>query len=163
SQLPFSGEYQASAMAVEHVTTDPNNLPMFVHRRVTPGFFAAAGIPLVHGALFDANAPGDVVLVDETAARTFWPGQDPIGRHIGRPWMDGMLVVTGVVGAVLDGALAGVAEPTVYTPLVQEPPTSAFLVIGAATGTAVLPGVRSALRELDPFVPLSDARTLGAL
>lgn len=163
SQLPFSGEYQASAMAVEHVTTDPNDLPMFVHRRVTPDFFAAAGIPVVRGALFDANAPGDVVLVDETTAQTFWPGQDPIGRRIGRPWLNEMLTVTGVVGAVLDGELAGRAEPTVYTPLVQDPPTSVFLVIGTTAGTTVLPGMRMALRELDPFVPLSDARTLDQL
>lgn len=55
SQLPFSGHLQLSAMAVENVTEDPNNLPMFVHRRVTPDVFDALGIPLRRGRLFDAG------------------------------------------------------------------------------------------------------------
>jgi putative ABC transport system permease protein len=166
SQLPFSGLNSGSAMAVEHVTTDPNDLPVFIHRRVTPEFFAALGIPLRRGRLFhdgDAATGTSVAIVDETAAREFWPGEDPIGRRLGRPWMNEQLVVIGVVGAVLDGELAGAAERTVYVPLPQEPPTSAFVIIGSSTGTAVVPGLRAALRDIDPAVPLSDVGTVRSL
>ncbi len=162
SQLPFSGEFEGSAMTIEHVTTDPNDLPVLIHRRVTPHFFEALGVPLRRGRPFtDADATGPpVAIIDETAARTFWPGEDPIGRRLGRPWLNEMLVIVGVAGAVLDGELTGAAEPTVYTPFAREPPRSAFLVINSASGSGVLPALRSALREIDPTVPLSDAATV---
>lgn len=167
SQLPFSGQLELSAMAVEHVTTDPNNLPMFVHRRVTPQLFEALGVPLRRGRLFEpADLDPDglpVALVDETAAREFWPGEDPIGKRLGRPWMNELLVVVGVVGSVLDGEMAGEAERTVYTPLAREPALSAFVVINSATGLRVLPPLRAAVREIDPTVPLSDVATVRSL
>lgn len=164
SQLPFSGHLQLSAMAVEHVTTDPNNLPMFVHRRVTTDAFDVLGIPLRRGRLFTAADQGAAVaLVDEAAAREFWPGEDPIGRRLGRPWMNEMLTVVGVVGSVLDGELAGAAERTVYTMLVQEPPGSAFILIAAAPGLGVVPGLRNVLRGIDATVPLSDVGTVSSL
>jgi putative ABC transport system permease protein len=167
SQLPFGGHLQLTAMLVEHVTPDPNDLPVFVHRRVTPQVFDALGIPLRSGRLLtEADALPDalaVAVVDETAAREFWPGEDPIGRRLGRPWMNEQLVVVGVVGAVLDGELAGAAERTVYTPLGREPPHSAFLVVHGAAGMGVVPTLRSALREIDPTVPLSDVSTVESL
>ena len=167
SQLPFSGHVQLSAMSVEHVTQDPNNLPMFVHRRVTPGMFEALGIPLRRGSLFTrADAAPDgirMAIVDEAAAREFWPGENPVGRRLGRPWLNEMMVVIGVVGAVLDGELAGEAQPTVYTPLAQEPPLSAFIVMNSGAGMNIVPTLRSALREIDATVPLSDVATVRTL
>jgi putative ABC transport system permease protein len=167
SQLPFSGHFQGTAMLVEHVTPDPNDLPIFVHRRVTPAFFDALGIPLLRGRLFteaDMDAGGaPVAIIDEAAAREFWPDEDPIGRRLGRPWLNELMVVVGVVGSVLDGELAGVPERTVYTPFGKEPPQSAFLVIGSATGTNILAGVRTALRDLDATVPMSDVGTVRSL
>jgi putative ABC transport system permease protein len=164
SQLPFSGHFRGSAMAVEHVTTDPNNLPMFIHRHVTPDFFAALGIPLRSGRPFHGGdaAPGvSVAIIDEAAAQEFWPGEDPIGRRLGRPWMNEQLVVVGVVGSVLDGELAGAAERTVYVPLPQEPPASAFVILSG--GPAMLPALRAVLREIDATVPLSDVGTVRSL
>jgi putative ABC transport system permease protein len=167
SQLPFSGHFQGTAMLVEHVTPDPNDLPIFVHRRVTPEFFDALGIPLLRGRLFtnaDMDADGaPVAIIDEVAAREFWPDEDPIGQRLGRPWMNELMVVVGVVGSVLDGELAAVPERTVYTPFGKEPPQSAFLVIGSATGTNIIGGVRTALRDLDATVPMSDASTVRSL
>jgi putative ABC transport system permease protein len=74
-----------------------------------------------------------------------------------------MMVVVGVVGAVLDGELAGEAERTVYTPLAQEPPFSAFVVMNSAAGMNVVPTLRRALRDIDPTVPLSDVTTVSSL
>jgi putative ABC transport system permease protein len=167
SQLPFSGHYQGSAMAVEHVTTDPNDLPMFVHRRVTPQTFDALGVPLMRGRLLTA-ADGEegalpVAIVDEAAAGEFWPGEDPIGKRVGRPWMNELLTVVGVVGSVLDGEMAGAAERTVYTPLAKEPPHSVFVVLNSAAGMGAVPALRGAVRELDPTVPVSDVGTVRSL
>jgi putative ABC transport system permease protein len=166
SQLPFSGHFTGTAMAVEHVTTDPNNLPLFSHRRVTPAFFSAVGIPLLRGRVFDAGdaaAGAAVAIVDETAAREFWPGEDPIGRRLGRPWLNEQLVVVGVVGAVLDGELGGAPAPTVYVPLPQEPPHTAWIVISGDAGAGAALALRTALRELDATIPLSDVGTIRSL
>jgi putative ABC transport system permease protein len=167
SQLPFSGHLQIGAMAVEHVTTDPNNLPVFIYRRVTPGFFEAVGIPLRQGRPFSSadGEPGalPVAIVDETAAREFWPGEDPIGKRLGRPWMNEQLVVVGVVGSVLDGNLAGEPERTVYMPLAVDPPHNAFVVLsGAGTGGAAAL-LRSVVRQIDPSVPVSEIATVRSL
>jgi putative ABC transport system permease protein len=164
SQLPFSGHFQGTAMLVEHVTPDPNNLPVFLHRRVTPHFFEALGVPLLRGRLFtEADMATDgapIAIVDEAAARAFWPGEDPVGRRLGRPWMNELLVVAGVVGSVLDGELAGTPEPTVYTPLPKEPPQNAFVIISSTTGLNIVPPLRAALREVNASVPLSDVGTV---
>jgi hypothetical protein len=67
-------------MLVEHVTRDPNDLPVFIYRRVTPDFFATTGVPLLQGRLLTEadGAPGALpaAVVDATAAREFWPDQD---------------------------------------------------------------------------------------
>ena len=163
SQLPFSSEFHGSAMAIEHVTTDPNDLPMLVHRRVTPEYFDALGVPLRSGRLFDENDMSSalpIAIVDEAAARAFWPGENPIGRRLGRPWLNEMLVVVGVVGSVLDGELTRSAEPAIYTPLGHEPTASAYLMLNGDAGLGALPGVRRALREIDRAVPFSDAATM---
>jgi putative ABC transport system permease protein len=167
SQLPFGGHLQLSAMAVEGVTLDPNDLPMFVHRRVTPGIFTALGVPLMRGRVFDAadGEPGalPVAIVDEAAAREFWPGEDPIGRRLGRPWMNESLTVVGVVGSVLDGELAGEADRTVYTPLGKEPAHTAFVVVNSARGPGIATAIRAAVLAIDSSVPLSDIATVRAL
>jgi putative ABC transport system permease protein len=167
SQLPFSGHLELSAMLVEHVTPDPNNLPVFIFRRVSPQLFDALGVTLRQGRLLtDADAaPGalPVAVIDETTAREFWPGESPLGRRLGRPWMNEMLTVVGVVDAVLDGQLAGTAERTVYVPLAKDPPQRAFLVINSAAGMGSIPALRSVLRDIDPTVPLSDVGTMSGL
>src|SRR6185436_8382830 len=71
----------------------------------TPGAFEALGVPLLSGRHFDArdvaSAPM-VAIVDETAAKAHWPGQDPIGRRIRYYGPDSVtwLTIVGVVGAV---------------------------------------------------------------
>lgn len=166
-QLPFSGHLTLTAMLVDGVTEDPNNLPVFMHRRVTPDVFDALGIRLLRGRLLTEadGAAGalPVAVVDATTAAEMWPGEDPIGRRLGRPWLNEQLTVVGVVGAVLDGDLAGSPERTVYAPLPADPPQTAFIVVHAASGTGILPALRTLLRDLDASVPLSDVGTLGML
>jgi putative ABC transport system permease protein len=166
-QLPFSGHLALNAMFVEGVTEDPNNLPVFMLRRATPELFDALGIRLLRGRLLEeADAlPGalPVAVVDETAVRAMWPDDDPIGRRLGRPWLNEQLTVVGVVSAVLDGNLAGTPEQTVYAPFALEPPQAAFIVVHAAAGPGVVPALRGLLRDIDPAVPLSDVGTLSTL
>jgi hypothetical protein len=97
--------------------------PEVDYQRATPGYFETMGIPLRRGRLFtDADrdgAPG-VVIVSETAARRFWPGDDPVGRHVFLGSRDPLTVI-GIVGDVRGRTLARAAVPEVYRPWLQSP------------------------------------------
>jgi predicted permease len=101
------------------------------YRRVGPGYVEAMRMPVVKGRSFtaaDARGAPDVVLVNETAARLFWRGADPLGRSIyttsGRP-----LTVVGVVGDIRSEGLDRAAVPEVYRCRLQEPLGGAIVVV----------------------------------
>ncbi|HKV64141.1 MAG TPA: ABC transporter permease [Candidatus Acidoferrum sp.] len=88
-------------------------------RVADPGYFPAMGIPLLAGRVFtehDNAGSARVVLVNETLARTFWPNQNPIGRHITMkdwgPPLTGEIV--GVVGDVKTNGLDAEVGPMIY-------------------------------------------------
>jgi hypothetical protein len=104
--------------------------PQAKSRSVSPGFFAALGVPLLAGRDFtDADRDGSerVVIVSRTLADRTFPGQDPLNRHL--MWTDGIMKFIGVstdprriVGVVAD--IDEKIEPrpitTVYHPFAQE-------------------------------------------
>lgn len=164
SQLPFDGETEMTALFLKGVTKDVNSLPTFSRRRVTPGFFSSLGIPLLRGRAFNASDRADaprVTIIDETAARRFWPGQDPVGQVVGFPWVDTWMTVVGVVKAVRNNDLAGAPEPTYYVPFAQDPSTVAELVLRTSLpAAAVGREMRRIVDKVDAGVPVSDVRSM---
>ncbi len=121
---------------------------------VDPGYFAALGIPLLHGRDFtvhDNRAGGRVAIVNESFARNLWPGQNPVGQTFvaGRTG----LLPREVVGVVRDAAMVGDHirwEPMFYLPLRQEPAGDLMLIVNPrrSPGQLVTP-VREALHRMD--------------
>ncbi|HJU65307.1 MAG TPA: ABC transporter permease, partial [Gemmatimonadaceae bacterium] len=135
-------------------------------RSVTPGFFAALGVPLVRGRGFtESDGPGapDVAIIDETMAARFWPGQDPIGKQLivydSTRWE-----VVGVVGALRQFTLDREPEPTLYLPRRRSQEwisTGATVVVRTAGDPLSLaPAVRAAVRSVDADIPVSDLRPI---
>ncbi|MGH7574285.1 MAG: ADOP family duplicated permease [Longimicrobiales bacterium] len=155
------------AAAVEHVTTDADELPTFNFRPISPNFFRVLEIPLLAGRAFTAADRADappVAIVDEIAARRFWPGEDPVGKRVGRPWMNEWLTIVGVVGAVKNGDLTAEPLPSIYVPFAQDPGESSTLAIRADRSAGDLAAiVRSAVQEANPEIPVSDVRSLEGL
>jgi putative ABC transport system permease protein len=132
------------------------------YRAVSAGYFAAMGIPLIHGRLFEKsdgpNAP-HVAVVSESLAKRYWPNEDPIGKQIQYGNMDGdlhPLTIVGIVGDVRDNGLDRDPRPTAYTNYFQRPAaTSEFSVVARAYGD--IAGLTSAMRRearaLNPEVP----------
>jgi predicted permease len=126
------------------------------------GYFAAMGVPLLRGRLFQdsdgADAPHAAV-ISQTMARRFWPNEDPIGRQIQYGNMDGdvrLLHVVGVVGDVRDGGLDSEPRPVVYANYFQRPAAAAdFSIVAQARGdaAALTDAMRREARALNPEMP----------
>jgi predicted permease len=139
--------------------------PLAELRLVTPGYLRALGIPLVRGRAFteaDRDGAAPVVLVNQSAARRYWGGADPVGSQIA--WGDSArrLTVVGVVGDVRQNGLDRGAEEEVYRPVAQAAFTSGMLVVRTAGDPrGVEARARAAVAALDPTVPVDRVRTLA--
>jgi predicted permease len=103
-----------------------------------------------------------VAIVNETLARRFWPGQDPIGKRFSLGSSEAPLL--SIVGVAENGKYAGLNEdpqPFVHVPIYQS--YSGSMTVVARTDSEpelLLASLRAEVRELDPEIPLFDARTL---
>jgi len=134
-------------------------------RVVTDGYFEAAGIPLRLGREFaetDRAASERVVVINETLARTLWPGQNPLGQVI---TADGGRTVVGVVADVRHAALEKAGGSEMYLPMRQ---TADYAAMELVVRTALPPdglaaGIRAALRPIDPNLPVREFVTFQDL
>ena len=132
----------------------------------TPGYFPTLGIGLVRGRLFNDQDRADrpkVVLVNETAARRFWPNADPVGKTLtlGQGGFENGAEVVGVVSDVRYSAIETAADPDVYIPIFQSPPSRVHLFVRSQSRPESLVAVlKSELAALDRNLPLSEIRTV---
>ena len=132
---------------------------------MSDGYFEAAGIPLRSGREFterDRASSERVVVVNETLARTLWPGQNPVGQMI---TTDGGRRVVGVVADVRHAALEKAGGSEMYLPMRQ---TGDYAAMQLVVRTALPPdslaaGIRTALRPIDPNLPVREFVTFQDL
>jgi putative ABC transport system permease protein len=128
---------------------------------VSPNYFRAMGIRLVAGRVFDTRdrdgAPR-VAIVSQAMARLCWPDRDPIGKRLTMVDPPKWMTVVGVVGDVRQWSLSDTPEPSMYLPLLQSPPRSAFLVIHTG-GPVSATDVAGAVRAIDHGEPVASTRT----
>jgi predicted permease len=138
----------------------------------TPDYFRALDIPLLRGRLFDETdlpTSPHVAIVNETAARRFWPGEDPIGKRVAWGGMDkygpAPLTVVGVVGDARDESLKQETHPAIYMNFFQRPARArdADLIVKARTDVARLPGLlREEFKTADASLPVR-MQTMGSV
>jgi predicted permease len=135
---------------------------------VSPDYFATLGVPLHAGRSFDATdrwGSRRVVILNETAARMLWPGEQAVGRklQLGTAGLNGEVdgEVVGVVGDVRYRRLEQAAAPEAYLPALQAgyARTTVFLRT-SGDPLAVVPALRSAVRAVDDDLPIYLVRTL---
>jgi putative ABC transport system permease protein len=131
----------------------------------SPEYFRTMQIPLIRGRWFSKSEPADspkVVVVNETSARRYWPGEDPIGKRIGLG-IDGWqrAEVIGVVGDVLYGRMDQQPQPDAYVSYLQSPPDDMLLFLRTASDpTAFANAVRREVRALNKDLPVYDIKTM---
>jgi putative ABC transport system permease protein len=136
-------------------------------RAVTPGYLETLRIPLRSGRLFtsgDGRGGAPVAVVTETAAREFWPGEDPIGKrlrlHVGISGREPEREVVGVVADIKLRTLEGTVPAVVYVPHAQYVSDNMTIFLrSAAAPMSVLPIVKGQLNALDSQLALTRIRT----
>ena len=166
SQLPLGGNMDMYGVHVEGKSLpNPEEDPSADRYSITPGYLRAMRIPVLRGREFDqhdiATSPM-VALVNESMARQFWPGEDPIGKRFRMgdtkgPWK----TVVGVVGDVLHKGLDAPHTIQVYLPNTQFTDSMVILAVRTSNEPAsIAAAVRSEIAALDPQVPVSEVATM---
>lgn len=169
-QLPLNGTSWSSQFQAEGWPPDRVGFEI-LHRRADRGYFEALGIPLVRGRLFE---PGDrpdgplVVVINERFAEEHFPGEDPIGQRIAYDRAAGpestWYEIVGIVGNQQQTTPREPARAEVFEHSGQDWGRSNWLVVrGSADVAAMLPVVRSTLREIDPLIPMAAAQSLRSV
>jgi putative ABC transport system permease protein len=137
------------------------------HKSITPGYLAAAGLPILKGRDFgsqDSASGQPVVIVNQTLARTYFADSDPIGQRLAFRRPSATTVWRTIVGVAADEKQDGLAEevkPEVYDPHTQDSSNGmSFIVRSAGDPIALLPAVRREIAALDGGIALYNVRTL---
>ena len=155
-------------ISVPGYTPAPGETMIFNLNGIAPGFLAAMEIPLVLGRPFDARDATDaapVAIVNQMFSRKFFGESSPIGRILrfgGRNPTDKPADIT-IVGVAGNAKYTGVREATaatIYMPAAQMlEGTANYYVRALADAASVVPGIRAAVREIDPTLPVIDLHT----
>lgn len=166
--LPLAGD-RSWEIAAKGKFYERGHFPEGFIRIVSEGYFQAMGIPLEAGRAFsaaDTEASEPVAIINETSARTLWPGRNPVGQIVigegsGNP---GRRVV-GVVSDVRHRSLEQNSGCELYFPISQREESGAtYLVVRTPLPPAALaPSLRAALHPIAPGLSTNEFRTLEEL
>ena len=139
---------------------------------ITPGYFRLFGVTPMRGRLFGVNEGGSgerAVVVNEACARTFWPGEDPIGRRCRFEDSENTPQWHTVIGVVPDACQAGVGQalhqPGAYLLIDAEAASyrTNLLLVARGDPLSYVRPLQAILHELAPDQPFQSILTVGAL
>jgi putative ABC transport system permease protein len=141
----------------------PGEGPDVGWRVVTPGSFAALGVPLHEGRPFDATdnaAARRVAIVNQTLARRYFPN-GAVGRRLLLSANGPPVEIVGVLSDLRHDGPARLPQPELYVPAAQMPAPEMNLVVRTTSSPAgMLPTLRAEVQRLDPDQPVFDQRTM---
>jgi predicted permease len=170
--IPLTNEGGATGITIEgHPEPAPGQMPIPNARIVSRNYMKALGMKLVEGRLFDEHdgtGTQFVALVNQTMARSFWAGENPVGRRFKKgnfredvPW----ITIVGIVGDVHQAGLALPARAEMYLPYQQQeffPPD--YLAVRASGDPLLLAEpVRQQVWSVDKQQPVAEVMPLEQL
>jgi putative ABC transport system permease protein len=170
--LPFSDSQIGVDFQAEGHPTSEGDRPVEHVTIVTPNFFNTLRIPILRGRDFaaqDSSTAPRVVIVSESFARKYFPGENAIGKHLTAGLSDGVhkdapSEIIAIVGDVKLHSLTHEAPPMFYLPLSQAGITGPSLVVRTAGDpSAIIPSVREQVNSVDHSVPIYHIAALGDL
>jgi putative ABC transport system permease protein len=161
TRLPLSARGGVTTfMRIEGNPVPENERPEMEFRRASANYFTAMGIPLVNGRFFneqDNLQSTPVFIINETAARRFWPGEDPVGKRINTSPNPAapFYPIVGVVGDIKHFGLDSDPRPEVYIASEQAPPSAPIMVVRTTSDPAnIAAAVRAQVQAISPDVPI---------
>ena len=188
NSLPLSGSGSGIAIVIDgRPDPGPGSEATAQYRVVGPGYFRTIGARIVQGRefeasdarlalplirwypqqpqppMFDRPQAMPVVVINESMAKKYWPGESPIGQKF-QVLMSPMLTIVGVAADTRSVTLRSETGPEFYLCSLQEPQNSMGLMIRASVPPAnLVPAARTALQHVDPNLPITSIRTLDEL
>jgi predicted permease len=165
---PAGGGCNATGIAFDGPFTPKPGLPLVGVYWASPDYFATLGVRLLRGRTFTAEdriGRPKVALVNEAAARRFWPNADPIGRTIslGQGNFDDGAEVIGIVANVRYEGVESAPIPDVYVPILQSPGGGVLFVRSRLEASALVASVRREVRALNPNAALTAIQTMDEI
>jgi predicted permease len=166
SAVPGQGWTQDNGFLIaEHPPLPIGQIQGALVRWADPGYFAAIGIPFMRGHTFDANQRLDKamkVIVTESFARSYFPGEDPLGKHLLTLDRKSYEII-GVVGDTRY-LVAKSPEPTMYFPLYKGDEYGATLAVrGIHDSTSLALPIQQLVQQVDPELPVSAIMTMDQI
>jgi putative ABC transport system permease protein len=164
--LPVSGGDSSGELTIEGRPFDPGAAPGASFRRVLPGYFRVAGIPLLQGRGFterDGRGGEMVVIISREMARRYFPDGDALGRRIkvGPPENEPWLTIVGVAADVHNEGLDLEPGLATYEPHAQRPWRTMNVLVRTAGDPHLLAGpIREEIRALGGDLPIYDIATM---
>jgi len=166
-RIPMSGNWGETPFVPEGQIVAKGSEPRAGQNYITPDYFTSMRIPLARGRDFtdrDSLTAPPVVVINETLARTIWPGADPIGKRITVPDFHDPATVIGVVGDVKHRTPTEPAQSQLYLSHYQTP--AIFTSLVARTGVPPLGltrDIRQAIWAVDRDQPMWSIASLEAI
>jgi putative ABC transport system permease protein len=170
SPLPLTGGGWTSDVTAEGRRPGDHGVEL-VHRRVSPGYFKTMRVPLIRGRDFtdaDQATSGNVIVINEAFAKSYFRGQDPIGKRVAfdrnpdstSTWN----TIVGIVGNEHQETLALESRPEAIGVLPQDGTNNAVLVVRTTGDPAALtPSVKRVLADVDPGVAFGSPGTMEGI
>jgi putative ABC transport system permease protein len=163
SRLPFPG--QTSNWSVRILGREERFSPLGY--QVGPGYLETLGVPLLAGRALTENDGPDAplaVVINETMAHRYWPGESPLGDRLEWNGSRDPLTVVGIMGDMKRQALSSDAEPAFFIPFTQHPDWDVcFVARTRMDPLEAIPLMEDAVRSVDPDLAVRNATTVAAL
>jgi putative ABC transport system permease protein len=174
SDLPGARPTTTAALVIEDRAADSSQGVTAEVIRVSPDYFMLMQCPLIRGRFFlesDESGKQEVSIIDETTARRYWSGIDPVGRRFRMgvnprlPWVTVVVVVVGIVKDMKQDGLDTDDVPHIFRPIYQQSPLRSRAV--SVVARTPLPAsllesqIRKEIQTLDPALPVFNVRSMN--
>jgi predicted permease len=167
NSLPMGSARNGFPFVIEGRPEDSERAPVAEFAGVSPSYFEVLGTPLMQGRVFaDSDEPKSqqVAIIDQTLANRYWPGENPLSKHIQlfqanpkNPW----ITIVGVVGDMKSDGFDAPTAPHIYLPAYQGPPYASVLFLRTHASPGTLGDqIRVAVQSIDSNLPLFGVRTM---
>lgn len=167
--LPMNSGRNYSPFSIRGRAVDSERSPVADIAIVDTRYFQTMEVPLMAGRNFtvsDSNKTQAVAVIDQTLARRYWPGQDPVGQQVTFAFGPGPKGVTivGVVGDIKSDGFEAASVPHIYVALGQFAPINAVLFLRSRSDAEHLgEAVRHVVESVDPNVPVHSISSMDQI